>query len=80
MPSERDHSYIQQYAGTDHKRADRSKGAHMKTHEIGKKINEDNIKDTIRSGRVYGNIGVTQSVDMLRNEIEYRSYFLDLFN
>ena len=41
--------------------------------EGNEKINEDNTRDTARSGRVYGNIGVTQSVDMLKNEIEFRS-------
>lgn len=41
--------------------------------EGNEKIKEDNARDTARNGRIYGNIGVTQSVDMVKNEIGFRS-------
>ena len=53
--------------------SDYSESTANNSSEGNEKVNEDNIKDTIRSGRVYGNIGVTQSVEMLKNEIDFRS-------
>ena len=66
-------SKVSAFNETTYSPSDYSEDSATNNSEGNEKINEDNTRDTVRKGRIYGNIGVTQSIDMLRNEVEYRS-------
>ena len=66
-------SKVSAFNETTYSPSDYSEDSATNNSEGNEKINEDNTRDTVRSGRVYGNIGVTQSVDMLKNELDFRS-------